>query len=106
MLQRNGGIEQILGRMQQQGHGQEANSWVGSGENLPIDPDVFGQILGRDQVGQVAQEMGVEPREALGGLASIFPEIVNQMTPQGRVESGSDDVVEQALRTLREKQQR
>ena len=36
---------------------------------------------------------------------SIFPEIVNQMTPQGRVESGSDDVVEQALRTLREQQQ-
>jgi uncharacterized protein YidB (DUF937 family) len=50
--------------------------------------------------------MGVDPRDAAGGLASMFPEIINQMTPQGRVESDSNDVVEQALRTLREGQGR
>lgn len=104
LLQRNGGIEGVLGKLRQQGHAKEANSWVSTGDNLPIDPDVLGQVLGRPQLDDAAQQMGVDPNQALGGLASIFPEIINQMTPQGRVESGSDDVVAQALETLRQKQ--
>jgi uncharacterized protein YidB (DUF937 family) len=106
LLQRNGGLEQILGRLRQQGHGQEADSWVSTGENLPIDPDALGQIFGRDAIGEVARQHGVEPNDALGGLASLFPEIVDQMTPQGHIEGGSDDVVAQALETLRQKQGR
>lgn len=106
LLQRNGGIEGVLGKLQQRGFGREANSWVSTDDNLPISPDALGQVFGREEVGGLAQQMGVEPQEALGGLASIFPEIVNQMTPQGRIESGSDDVVAQALEMLRQKQAR
>ncbi len=106
LLQRNGGLEQILGRLREQGHGQEADSWVSTGNNLPIDPDVLGQIFGRDAVSEVARQNGVDPEDALGGLASLFPEIVDQMTPQGRIEGGSDDVVAQALEMLKQKQAR
>jgi uncharacterized protein YidB (DUF937 family) len=105
LLQRNGGIEGVLGKLRAKGYGRQANSWVSAGENEPIDADAISDVFGRDEVSQAAQQMGVDPQEALGGLASVFPEIVNQMTPQGRVETASDDVVEQALRTLREKQQ-
>ena len=106
LLQRNGGIEGVLRKLRQTGHAREANSWVSQGDNEPISPDALQDVFGRDQVGDVARQMGVDPNEAIGGLASIFPEIINQMTPQGRVESGSDDVVEDALRRLREKQGR
>lgn len=106
LLQRNGGIEGVLGKLRQTGHDREANSWVNEGDNEPISPDALQDVFGRDQVGDVARQMGVDPNEAMGGLASIFPEIVNQMTPQGRVESGSDDVVADALRRLGEKQGR
>ena len=105
LLQRNGGIEGVLGKLQQKGYGRQANSWVSPGENEPISEEAISDVFGRDEVSQAARQMGVDPQEALGGLASVFPEIVNQMTPQGRVETASDDVVEQALRTLREKQQ-
>jgi uncharacterized protein YidB (DUF937 family) len=107
LLQRNGGIEGVLGKMRQQGHAREADSWVSQGNNEPISPDILSDLLGgRDQIGQVSRQMGVDPQDAAGGLASMFPEIINQMTPQGRVESDSNDVVEQALRTLRERQGR
>jgi len=102
MLQQNGGLENILGRMQQQGHGNEANSWVQNGDNLPISPDILSQILGREELGRAAQQYGMQPEEAAGGLASIFPDIVNQMTPQGRIEAGTNDVVAQALEILRQ----
>lgn len=104
LLQRNGGIEGVLGKLKQKGYGREANSWIGTGENASISSDALAEIFGRDEVGEVAQQMGVDPQQALGGLASVFPELVSEMTPQGHVESGSDDVVEQALKTLRERQ--
>jgi uncharacterized protein YidB (DUF937 family) len=44
--------------------------------------------------------MGMTPEQARGGLAQIFPEVVNEMTPQGRIESGSDDVVARAMEIL------
>lgn len=104
LLQRNGGIEGVLGKLQQTGHAREANSWVSQGDNEPIAPDALRDVFGRGEVDDVARQAGVDPEEAMGGLASIFPEVINQMTPQGRVESGSDDVVEDALRRLRETQ--
>ena len=105
LLQRNGGIEGVLGKLRQKGYGRQANSWVSTGENEPIDADAISDVFGRDEVNQAARQMGVDPQEALGGLASLFPEIVNQITPTGRVETDSDDVVEQALATLRQRQQ-
>ena len=106
LLQRNGGIEGVLGKLRQQGHAREADSWVSQGNNETIDPDVVSDLFGRDQIGEASRQMGVDPRDAAGGLASLFPEIINQMTPQGHVESGSDDVVAQALRMLSERQGR
>jgi uncharacterized protein YidB (DUF937 family) len=100
LMQRSGGLENVLGRLRAQGHAREADSWVGTGGNLPVSPDVLSQIFGRDEVASAAQRMGVDPGTALGGLADVFPEVVNQMTPQGRVESGSDDLVARALEEL------
>jgi uncharacterized protein YidB (DUF937 family) len=102
LLQRNGGLEGVLGKLRQTGHGQEADSWVGKGQNMPVTPDVLAQIFGRDEVGRTAKQMGVDPDEALGGLANVFPEIVNQITPQGRVEADSDDLVSRALQELQQ----
>jgi uncharacterized protein YidB (DUF937 family) len=102
LLQRSGGLENVLGRMRDKGHAQEADSWVGTGQNLPVSPDVLSQIFGRGEVESAAQQMGVDPQEALGGLAQVFPEVVNQITPQGRVESGSDDLVARALEELQQ----
>jgi len=100
MLQRNGGLGNVLGRLQEQGYGREADSWVSSGENVPVPADVIEQIFGRDAIGQAAQEMGMTPEQATGGLAQIFPEVVNEMTPHGRIEPGSDDVVAKAMEIL------
>ena len=100
MLQRNGGLGGVLGRMKEQGYGREADSWVGTGENVPISADVLSQILGRDVIDQSARAMGISPDEAAGGLAQVFPEIVNEITPNGRVDPGSDDIVAKAMEIL------
>jgi uncharacterized protein YidB (DUF937 family) len=41
---------------------------------------------------QMGQQLGVDSNVAAGGLAALLPELVNQLTPQGRI----DPQVEQA----------
>ena len=100
MLQQNGGIEGILGKFQQAGYAEQAQSWVSTGENQPISADALQQVLGRGELGQLAQQLGIGQGEAAGGLASVLPQLIDQMTPQGQVPQGSGDLVAQALAIL------
>jgi uncharacterized protein YidB (DUF937 family) len=100
MLQQNGGIEGLLARMQQAGYGQQAQSWIGTGQNMPISPDALSQIFGQGQLGQIAQQLGLPQQDAAGGLAQMLPDVVDQMTPQGQIPDNSDDLVSQVLANL------
>ena len=100
MLQQNGGIEGLLARMQQAGYGQQAQSWIGTGQNMPIEPDALSQIFGQGQLGQIAQQLGLPQQDAAGGLAQMLPDVVDQMTPQGQIPDNSSDLVAQVLANL------
>lgn len=81
-----GGLPALLAKLNGAGYGQQADSWVGTGQNQPIAPEDLAQIFGKSQVGSVGQQFGVDEGTAAGGLAALLPEIVNQLTPQGHVE--------------------
>lgn len=100
LLQSNGGLEGLLGRLQQAGHAHEANSWVSTGENLPVSSDALARALGADQIDEAAQRLGLSSQDTARGLASVLPEIVNQVTPQGRIEDDSNAELARALRAL------
>jgi uncharacterized protein YidB (DUF937 family) len=106
LLQQNGGIEGILGKFQQAGYADQAQSWISTGENRPISADDLQQVLGQGQLGQIAQQLGLGQREAADGLASMLPQVIDRMTPQGQVAPGSGDLVEQALAILNQTQRR
>jgi uncharacterized protein YidB (DUF937 family) len=103
MLQQNGGLGAVLQRFQQAGFGDQAQSWVSTGQNLPINADILQQVLGQGQIGHVARQMGVSDDEAAGGLAAMLPQIVDHMTPQGALPADSDDLVSQVLADLQHK---
>ncbi len=100
VLQQNGGLQGILGKFQQAGYANQAQSWVSTGQNLPIDANALQQVLGQGQLGQIAQQLGMSRSDAAGGLASMLPQIIDQMTPQGQVPDNHDDIVSQALAML------
>jgi uncharacterized protein YidB (DUF937 family) len=100
MLQQNGGIEGLLAKFQQAGMGQQAQSWIGTGQNMPISADALSQIFGHGQLSQIAQQMGISPEEAAGGLSQALPHVVDQMTPGGDIPDGHNDLVAQALAIL------
>jgi uncharacterized protein YidB (DUF937 family) len=100
LLQQNGGIEGILGKFHQAGYAEQAQSWVSTGENQAISGDMLQQVLGQGQLGQIAQQLGIGHQDAAGGLASMLPDLINQMTPQGQVPANSSDLVAEALSIL------
>jgi len=80
-----GGLGGLLEQFQRTGYGQQADSWVGKGANLPISPDVIAQVFGRDGVARIASQAGVSEQDASAGLSQLLPEVVDRMTPEGRM---------------------
>lgn len=95
-----GGLQGLLQAFGQSGLGQQAQSWVSTGSNLPISPDQLASVLGGGQLQNLAQQMGLSNDQAAGGLAELLPQMVDHLTPNGAVQ---DDVVQQGLSLLRGK---
>ena len=80
-----GGLGALLEQLQRAGLGDQARSWVGTGQNMPISPDAVEQIFGRGGVAEIARKAGVSEADASRGLSQLLPEVVNHVTPDGDV---------------------
>jgi uncharacterized protein YidB (DUF937 family) len=80
-----GGLGGILEAFQKGGLGHIADSWVGTGENLPVHADQVTQVFGQDKIAQMANQLGMSHGEVSGGLAQILPQLINHVTPNGQV---------------------
>lgn len=79
----SGGLGDLVKQLQQAGHGEAAQSWVGTGQNKTIAPSDLGQALGDDTVNSLAEQAGISKVDLLEGLSQQLPQLVDQLTPQG-----------------------
>jgi len=100
LLQQNGGLEGVLGRFRQGGLGQQADSWVGTGQNINISPDQLQQIFGSSTISDLAAQLGMPEAETGSTMARLLPEVINQLTPQGQVPESGDEEIAQGLSML------
>ena len=100
LLQRNGGLSGMLQQMQSAGYGQQAQSWIGTGQNQAIPPDALSQIFGQGQLSQIAQQLGMSQQDAANSVAHALPQVVDHMTPDGTIPQGDDDLVARTLQDL------
>ena len=80
-----GGIDGLKQQFQRQGLGDQVQSWIGTGPNRPVTPDELERAIGRERVSSLGQRAGLPGGSAAGVLASVLPELVNQLTPEGQV---------------------
>ena len=81
----SGGLNDLVKQLQQGGKGDVASSWVGNGPNKAISAGDLASALGADQINTLVAHSGLSRDELLQGLSQHLPELVNQLTPQGRV---------------------
>jgi uncharacterized protein YidB (DUF937 family) len=86
----SGGLGDLLKQFQQNGHGDAANSWVGQGPNKQIAPGDLANALGADQIQNLMTQSGLSRQELLNGLSQHLPDVVNHLTPDGRLPTESE----------------
>jgi uncharacterized protein YidB (DUF937 family) len=81
----SGGLGDLLNQLQQGGHGETANTWVGKGENKAIAPGDLANALGADQIQSLSAQSGLSRDELLSGLSQYLPQVIDHLTPDGRL---------------------
>jgi uncharacterized protein YidB (DUF937 family) len=99
-VQRNGGMGAVMDKFRQKGMGGQAQSWMSTGDNEPIDGQAVEQVVGQDELRQMAQRLGVPEEQVAQAFAEIMPEMVDKMTPQGQMPPEADEVLDESTRTL------
>jgi uncharacterized protein YidB (DUF937 family) len=86
----SGGLGDLLKQFQQNGQGDTANSWVSPGPNRAISPGDLAKALGADQIETLASQSGLSRDELLAGLSQHLPDVINHLTPDGRLPTESE----------------
>lgn len=86
-----GGLPGLAQSFEQNGLGHLISSWISTGENLPISADQIKSVLGNEHVDAFAAQAGISPDVASSHLAELLPNVINKLSPDGKLpESGSD----------------
>jgi len=86
----SGGLSDLLKQFQQTGHGDVASSWVGTGPNKAITPQDLASALGAEKINTLLAQTGMSRDELLQGLSQHLPQVVDELTPQGRVPTAQE----------------
>jgi uncharacterized protein YidB (DUF937 family) len=81
----SGGLGNLVKDLQERGLGNATQSWVGSGPNQEIAPRDLEHALGGDTLDALAQQTGIGRDELLNGLSQHLPDLIDQLTPHGRL---------------------
>lgn len=79
------GLIDLVDQFEKAGLDHLMKSWVGTGQNLPITPQQVTQVLGDDKLKAFAAGLGADPEKVKQLLAQHLPEVVDQLTPDGRL---------------------
>jgi uncharacterized protein YidB (DUF937 family) len=81
----SGGLGRLIDDLKNSGQGQAAQSWIDRGPNKEIAPSDLRKALGGDELDALARQAGLNQNELLEGLSQNLPELVDQLTPNGRL---------------------
>lgn len=81
----HGGLAGVLQQLEAGGLGQQVQSWISTGGNLPVSGEQITAALGGagGLLGQLAQQAGVSHAEAGQQLSQLLPQIVDHAASRG-----------------------
>jgi putative toxin-antitoxin system antitoxin component (TIGR02293 family) len=84
------GLTDLIGKLKAGGVAVQVNSWIGPGANQPIQPEELGSALGQTSLNELSQRTGMNQEQLLSRLATVLPQLINHLTPNGRMPSLAD----------------
>lgn len=86
-----GGLQGLVEKFKSAGLGNVADGWVSQGPNPPVTTDQLQKVFSSDQLRGFAQKLGVDPDVATKHLADMLPQVVDKLTPDGKLPAGGID---------------
>jgi uncharacterized protein YidB (DUF937 family) len=80
-------VNGLVAALQKGGLGPQVQSWLGNGTNMPITADQLKAVLGNAQVQEFARQLGLPVDATLSALAKYLPQLVDQASPNGVLQS-------------------
>ncbi|MDP8051918.1 YidB family protein [Pasteurella atlantica] len=100
LLSSQGGVEGLMGKLQQGGLGDVVSSWIGTGENQEVSSQQIKEVIGEDALRNVAQQAGVDENEVPNLLSQYLPQVVDKLSPNGELDTNNLDLESLAKSTL------
>ncbi|MRJ02566.1 MAG: DUF937 domain-containing protein [Epsilonproteobacteria bacterium] len=78
----DGGIDlgSLVRQAQESGLIDVVMSWIGSGENAPIEPENVTNLVPEEKVREFAEQLGISEESARKALADALPKVVDEAT--------------------------
>ena len=87
-IQGEGGLDGLLAELRAGGLGDAVDSWESTGPNATVEPERLASALGPETVQRLSSGSGIDIGQLLPLLAMFLPQLINMLTPDGRVPSG------------------
>jgi uncharacterized protein YidB (DUF937 family) len=79
------GLSTIVKELQKSGQGRAAQSWIGTGPNEKLASSDLASALGNDTLDALSKQTGIGREELLAGLSQHLPDLIDKLTPGGRL---------------------
>ena len=85
-----GGMMDLVRQFKGAGKADAVDSWVSRGPNQAVSPNDLSQVLTEDQIAFLMERTGMSREELLAGLSERLPQVVDELTPDGRVPTAEE----------------
>lgn len=85
-----GALGALVEQFNRNGHGDVMNSWIGRGDNQPIEPQMLAEAIGPEELRQLEQASGMPKQQLLTQLAQELPTAIDHLSPQGRLPTDAE----------------
>ncbi len=90
MIQQNGGLQQIIGQLQNSPIGEQVNSWLGTGANEAVTPDQVAEAM-PNAVEDLAAQTGMSAEQVSTSMSELLPNLIDKLSPGGQL-PGADQL--------------
>lgn len=81
------GLGGLIEQFQKKGFGETVDSWVNTGPNKNVPERDVSDALGGDVVEELSRRTGLSRDQVIAELSRMLPNVVDRLTPQGRLPS-------------------
>ena len=85
-----GGLMDLVQQFRGAGKAEAVDSWVSRGPNTPVSASDMSKVLTEEQIAFLMARTGLSRQELLDGLSERLPQVVDELTPDGRLPTSQE----------------